>query len=261
MGEKVKATVAKAGRAQPDGDIALEDIPLVESSAVGGRLNEMLAELLTYAAQANLRPALDRLGAEFERQINEAKTNALEETRAEIENHFQSFQARLEIRALDVVAKTEKSLEQKSADSIAAISKSLEMQQAEAAQQFTDSIRIRVMQMVVNEEDRMRREVEELVTMEMAHFTEKIRNRGDEMSDKSITRFNKQLDEATTRVHQSFLRNLVSELSGKQANFLADAMKPLEEAAEQNLKRMRKELTRVVKEVGQRFVSGPDTED
>ena len=41
---------------------------------------------------------------------------------------------------------------------------------------------------------------------------------------------------------------------------VADAMKPLEEAAEQNLKRMRKELTRVVKEVGQRF-SGPETED
>jgi hypothetical protein len=31
-------------------------------------------------------------------------------------------------------------------------------------------------------------------------------------------------------------------------------MKPLEAAAEQNLKRMRKELTRMVKEVGQRFV-------
>jgi hypothetical protein len=136
--------------------------------------------------------------------------------------------------------------------------------------------------------------LQENLVMEMAHFTERLRNRGEEMEassvsrmqafeleltdrlkrfeeigtrlttqletradhvlEQSVVRLNQQMEDATTRVHQSFMRHIVTELSGKQANFVEEAMKPLESAAEQNLKRMRKELTRMVKEVGQRFV-------
>ena len=254
--------VAKAELAQPN----------ESDSPVGNRLADMVGELLDHAVQHNLQVALDRLGGDFERQINETKTAAVKEARDQIENHFNSFEARLEIRALDALTSTDLAMEKKSAESIEKIRQSLDLQQQDAAQKFSDSIRVRLMQMVVSEEDRMRQEtsaaieaavsgLQENLTMEMAKFTERIRNRGEEMAALSTARWNKQLEEATTRVHQSFMRHIVTELSGKQANFIAEAMKPLEEAAEQNLKRMRKELSRMVKEVGQRFVSGGETDE
>lgn len=253
--------VAKAGLAQPS-----------ENSPVGNRLAEMVGELLDHAVQHNLQVALDRLGSDFEHQINEAKAAALKETRDQIENHFKAFETRLEIRALDALNGTDQAMEKKSIESIEKIRQTLDLQQQDAAQTFSDNIRVRLMQMVVSEEDRMRQEtsasieaavsaLRESLTMEMAKFTERIRTRGEEMAALSTTRWNKQLEEATTRVHQSFMRHIVTELSGKQANFIEEAMKPLEAAAEQNLKRMRKELTRMVKEVGQRFVSGGETDE
>jgi len=295
---KIKAAVAKAGQAQPNG----ADSP---GEASGDRLAHMVEELLSYAVRENLKPALDRLGQEFDQQIAQAKTIALKESLEQIENHFNAFQARLEIRALDVVTQTEQALDKKTNDNIEIIRQSIDVQQQEASQKFSDAIRVRLMQMVVAEEDRMRREtaealkgalggLQENLVMEMAHFTERLRNRGEEMEassvarmqafeleltdrlkrfeeigtrlttqletraahvlEQSVARLNQQMEEATTRVHQSFMRHIVTELSGKQSNFVEEAMKPLESAAEQNLKRMRKELTRMVKEVGQRFV-------
>jgi hypothetical protein len=296
---KIKAAVAKAGQAQPNG----ADSPGEATS--GDRLAQMVEELLSYAVRENLKPALDRLGQEFDQQIAQAKTIALQESLEQIENHFNAFQARLEIRALDVAAQTEQALDKKTNDSIEIIRQSIDVQQQEASQKFSDAIRVRLMQMVVAEEDRLRRETAETVkgaaaglqenlVMEMAHFTERLRNRGEEMEassvarmqafeleltdrlkrfeeigtrlttqletradhvlEQSLVRLNQQMDDATTRVHQSFMRHIVTELSGKQSHFVEEAMKPLESAAEQNLKRMRKELTQMVKEVGQRFV-------
>src|SRR5450432_650428 len=99
--------VGKAGLAQES-----------ESSPVGNRLSEMVAELLDHAVQHNLQVALDRLGGDFERQINEAKAAALKETRDQIENHFKGFETRLEIRVLDALAATDQAMEKKSAESI-----------------------------------------------------------------------------------------------------------------------------------------------
>jgi len=283
-----------------------------DGSAVGNRLAEMISELLDHAIQHNLRPALDRLGREFERQVADAKTTAIQEAREQIDNHFNAFQARLEIRALDVQTHTEQALEKKAKESVELIGQNVELQQQEASQKFSDAIRVRVMQMMVGEEDRMRVEtgnavktalasLDENLNVEIAKFTERVRDRGADMVDQSLEKFKKaeldladrlrrfeeigtrlmtqldsraatvldqasmglatQMEEATTRVHQSFMRHIVTELSGKQTKFVEEAMKPLEEAAEQNLKRMRKELSRMVKEVGQRFVSGGDTEE
>ncbi len=277
-----------------------------DGSAVGNRLAEMISELLDHAIQHNLRPALDRLGREFERQVADAKTTAIQEAREQIDNHFNAFQARLEIRALDVQTHTEQALEKKAKESVELIGQNVELQQQEASQKFSDAIRVRVMQMMVGEEDRMRVEtgnavktalasLDENLNVEIAKFTERVRDRGADMVDQSLEKFKKaeldladrlrrfeeigtrlmtqldsraatvldqasmglatQMEEATTRVHQSFMRHIVTELSGKQTKFVEEAMKPLEEAAEQNLKRMRKELSRMVKEVGQRFVA------
>ena len=298
---KVKAAVAKvAGQAQPDGGESSGD-----DSAVGNRLEQLVEELLSYALQENLKPALERLGRDFEQQIAQAKTTALKESLEQIENHFNAFQARLEIRALDVVTHTEQALEKKTAENIETVRQSIDVQQQEASQKFSDAIRVRLMQMVVAEEDRLRQEsaeavkaavsgLQENLVMEMAKFTERVRGRAEEMEQSSLGRMqtfeveltnrlkrfeeigtrlstqletraaqvleqslgslNRQMEEATTRVHHSFMRHIVTELSGKQSAFVEEAMKPLEAAAEQNLKRMRKELTRMVKEVGQRFV-------
>jgi hypothetical protein len=269
----------------------------------------MVEELLSYALRENLKPALDRLGHDFEQQVAQAKTTALKESLEQIENHFNAFQARLEIRALDVVTHTEQTLDKKTAENIETVRQSIDIQQQEASQKFSDAIRVRLMQMVVAEEDRLRRETVEAVqaavaglqenlVMEMAKFTERVRTRAEEMEaaslgrmqtfeleltdrlkrfeeigtrlttqletragqvlEQSVVRLNQQMEEATTRVHQSFMRHIVTELSGKQSNFVDEAMKPLEAAAEQNLKRMRKELSRMVKEVGQRFVADAD---
>jgi hypothetical protein len=280
-----------------------------EPSAVGSRLGDMIHHLLEYALEENLRPALDRLGGDFERQMNASRAAAVAESQEKMETFFSSFNARLEIKALDVLTQTEQAMEKRLADGRQAMKESLELQQQEAAQLFSDSIRVRLMQMVVNEEDRMRKEMSEAIAasvaetqeklmLEIARFTEQVRNRGDEMAaaanakvkvaeddlndrlrrfeeigtrlttqleqrseqvvSESTARLKSQMEDATTRVHQSFMRHIVTELSGKQANFVEEAMKPLEEAAEQNLRRMRKELTRMVKEVGQRFVGGTD---
>jgi hypothetical protein len=304
---KVKATVAKAGQAQPNG----ADSP-GDSSPVGNRLGEMVEELLSFALHENLKPALERLGRDFEQQVAQAKTSALQESLEQIENHFNAFQARLEIRALDVVTQTEQTLEKKTAENIETVRQIIDVQQQEASQKFSDAIRIRLMQMVVAEEDRLRQEtsdavkaavtgLQENLVVELARFTERVRARAEEMEEtslgrmqklemevterlkrfeeigtrlttqlethadqvleQSVVRLNQQMEDATTRVHQSFMRHIVTELSGKQSNFVEEAMKPLEAAAEQNLKRMRKELTRMVKEVGQRFVSGGDSEE
>jgi len=275
-----------------------------DDSAVGNRLGQMVEDLLSYAVSENLKPALDRLGKEFEAQVAQAKTVALKDSLEQIENHFNAFQARLEIRALDISTKTEQAIEKKTSEGIESVRQSIEIQQQESAQKFQDAIRVRLMQMVVGEEDRMRQEAAQAVQaaiaglqdnlmMEMARFTERVRGRAEEMEqasssrmaafeleltgrlkrfeeigsrlttqletraeqvlDQSLVRLNQQMEDATTRVHQSFMRHIVTELSGKQTNFVEEAMKPLEAAAEQNLKRMRKELTRMVKEVGQRF--------
>jgi hypothetical protein len=304
---KLKATVAKAGQAQPNGADSSGD-----SSPVGDRLAAMVDQLLSLAVRENLKPALDRLGRDFEQQVAQAKANALEESLEQIENHFNAFQARLEIRALDVTTQTEQTLDKKTSDNIEMVRQSIAVQQQEASQKFSDAIRVRLMQMVVAEEDRLRQEtaaavkssvegLQENLLMEIAKFTERIRARADEVQESSLSkmqafemeliqrlnrfeeigtrlttqletradqvleasvvRLNQQMEEATTRVHQSFMRHIVTELSGKQSNFVEEAMKPLEEAAEQNLKRMRKELTRMVKEVGQRFVAGGDAEE
>jgi hypothetical protein len=298
---KIKAAVAKAGQAQPSGADSPGDNP-----PASGRLAEMVEELLSYAVHENLKPQLDGLARDFESQVAQARESALKETLEQIENRFNTFQARLEIRALDVVTQTEQALEKKTAENIEIIRQSIEVQQQEASQKFSDAIRVRLMQMVVAEEDRLRRETTEAVKaavgglqenlmMEMAKFTERVRaraeeveassrarmqtfeleltdrlkrfeeigtrlstqleTRADQVLQQSVQRLNQQMEDATTRVHQSFMRHIVTELSGKQSNFVEEAMKPLESAAEQNLKRMRKELTRMVKEVGERFVA------
>lgn len=282
------------------------------SSVPGDRLGEMVEELLAYALSGKLKPELDRLGRDFDSQVAQAKTSALQESLEQIENHFNAFQARLEIRALDVVTHTEQALEKKTAENIETVRQTIDVQQQEASQKFSDAIRVRLMQMVVAEEDRLRQETTEAVKaavaglgenlmMELARFTERVRGRAEEMEqsslgrmqtfeveltnrlkrfeeigtrlstqletragqvlEQSVVRLNQQMEEATTRVHQSFMRHIVTELSGKQSNFVEEAMKPLEAAAEQNLKRMRKELTRMVKEVGQRFAAGGESEE
>jgi hypothetical protein len=283
-----------------------------EPFSIDNRLGEMIQEALNYALRQNLKPSLDRLAADFERRIQDARNKTLEDTQAQLETFFNSFKARIEIKGVDVLHENEQAMDKKAAESVEAMRQNLELQQQEAAQKFSDAIRVRLMQMVVAEEDRMRKEMADAVqssvatlrenmVVELAKFTEQSRARGEEMAalavkpvqqaendlderlkrfeeistrltgqleqraeqvlNDSIARMTRQMEEGTTRVHQSFMRHIVTELSGKQAKFVEEAMKPLEEAAEQNLRRMRKELARMVKEVGQRFVIATDGEE
>ena len=223
------------------------------------RLEQLVEELLSYALQENLKPALERLGRDFEQQVAQAKTTALKESLEQIENHFNAFQARLEIRALDVVTHTEQALEKKTAENIETVRQSIDVQQQQASQKFSDAIRVRLMQMVVAEEDRLRQEsaeavkaavsgLQENLVMEMAKFTERVRGRAEEMEQSSLGRMqtfeveltnrlkrfeeigtrlstqletraaqvleqslgslNRQMEEATTRVHHSFMRHI-----------------------------------------------------
>ncbi len=223
---KVKASVARAGQAQPNGGDSLNEGSPAPSSeraldpAVGKRLGEMVEQLLAYAMSENLKPELERLGHDFEQQVAQAKASALQESLAQIENHFNAFQARLESRAQDVATQAGQALEKKAAENLASVHQSIE----EAG----------------------------------ARLTTQLETRGEQMLEQSLARLNQQMEEAATRVQQSFMRHIVTELGGKQTSFVEEAMKPLEAAAEQNLTRMRKELTRMVKEVGQRFVGGAE---
>lgn len=116
----------------------------------------------------------------------------------------------------------------------------------------------RLTQMVAAEEDRMRQEITGAAA---ARFNEQLEQHSAQAMADSAARMKKEMEEATALVHQSFMRHIVTELGAKQTSFVEEAMKPLSDAAEQNLRRMRKELTRMVKEVGQRFVSGTESDE
>ncbi len=120
------------------------------------------------------------------------------------------------------------------------------------------SFRERLTEVIAAEEDRIRKDV---TGPAIDRFGEAVEHRSTQTLDEATARIKKELEDASALVHQSFMRHVVTELDTKRATFVEETMKPLGEAADQNLKKMRKELSRMVKEVGQRFVSGTDTEE
>ncbi len=86
-------------------------------------------------------------------------------------------------------------------------------------------------------------------------IAKRLERRADEIGGCFAAQLQKHLEEATGRIRESFMRHLVTELNQKQQECIQQAARATEEAAEQNLRRTREELIRLMKHLGEAMIN------
>ncbi len=158
-----------------------------------------------------------------------------------------SSKAQLEMDAAEIVSTSSSSLR-----------RSLEQELARLEEQFSEQCRTRAERILschleesANSLASSVREAEEEIARQMGalagRFAAEMEQRCERALADAVARIEKQLEEAAERVEQSFLRHIVSDLNERQSQWIEQTVQAIEEAAGQNLRRARGEISRLMK--------------
>jgi hypothetical protein len=92
-----------------------------------------------------------------------------------------------------------------------------------------------------------------------SRFAADLEHRCDVVLAEVTARMERKLDETAERVAQSFTRHLVSELKDRQAELTQETVRAIEAASEQNIRKMRSEMGRMVRALGQVVETDPES--
>ena len=93
------------------------------------------------------------------------------------------------------------------------------------------------------------------------HRDENLAGRSEQLLQECTARLEQQMDRVGIRVRQSFLRQVGAELTRSQRHWLEQAQRQLEHVAEQNLQRTRRNVSEMLRQIGETLLRQSYIED
>jgi len=206
-----------------------------QGNEVAARLASALEQqseqtLATLNARAEQR--LEAAGNLLATRVRESEQDQKERLEWQAQQISGRFSAELERRCAQALADTGNRLQQR----LEEVEKGVSHQMRQAQEEFAKLLG---------------RRGEDLAS----RLSTELERRSDQALGDSNARLSPQLEETASRVRQSFMRHIIAELNQRQELLFQEARRSVQEIADQNLNRLRAEIARLVKELGEAMVN------
>ena len=261
------------------------------SLAVSDRFMEALNELVKSALEANLRPAVEPVSNEIQRRAEEIEHSVIRDLQEMIENIIVASVNRLIVAAAETTSSQEERLTREIGENVDKAEQAINSRQEEAfnallnrAQQVERELVNRHTQLSDEAAGRFSSKLEESLQQALADYevglgkrletvestlasrpkewesvlTGRIASHVRELAGGSLAELQRQLEEASGTLREKFIGQVGSELNEAKDQLVQQTRQLAGEAARQSLNRMRREMVRVVKEMGEALENSPE---